>query len=284
MWYSNLQKYVPPASWDYISELLSVENIHIRITRPAKTKLGSFSARRHTQYKAININGDLNQWAFLITFLHEFAHLKTWQNHANKVKGHGIEWKNYYRQLIQPLQDKNLLPADISHALHAFFNGKKTNDSTDHALVKILQKYNPHISGKIYVEEIPVGVTFTYGNNQKFVMVEKLRTRFKCKEIKTGKIFIFSPLAEVFPDDFNPQITNDSNKQAGMSSLNNYNPQLYGLTYVKEIPIGGIFMYGNDQKYIIIEKLRTRFKCKEINTGKYYVFSPMAEVKPDDRF
>ena len=46
------------------------------------------------------MNGDLNPYSFLITTLHEFAHLHTFQQHGNRVNPHGDEWKTNFRKLL----------------------------------------------------------------------------------------------------------------------------------------------------------------------------------------
>ena len=193
-----LAKYLPASSHEYIQQLLTGENLLIRITRQRKTRFGSFTARRNSNYKAINISGQQNQWAFLITFIHEFAHLRVWKTYGHKVKGHGREWKDTYYQLATPLLLSNTFPEDINEALKKYFTGKKISDSTETNLMRILKKYDSAGQEVIYIENIPVGHYFTYGNHQ-FQKIEKLRTRYKCKDVKTGRMFVFTALVEVNP-------------------------------------------------------------------------------------
>ena len=40
-------------------------------------------------------------------------------------------------------------------------------------------------------------MSFTIDNGKRFIRIEKLRKNYKCKEISTGKLYRFSPLAEV---------------------------------------------------------------------------------------
>ena len=47
-----------------------------KIVAPRRTKLGDFKAKGNKNNKSqITINGDLNPYAFLITTLHELAHI-----------------------------------------------------------------------------------------------------------------------------------------------------------------------------------------------------------------
>lgn len=50
----------------------------------------------------ITINQNLNKYAFLLTLVHEIAHLITYVNHGWNVKGHGPEWKNCFKKQITP--------------------------------------------------------------------------------------------------------------------------------------------------------------------------------------
>jgi predicted SprT family Zn-dependent metalloprotease len=65
----------------------------------------------------ITVNGDLNPYSFLITTLHEFAHLHTYLKYGTRVAPHGEEWKNCYRKLLLPIIDSKKLPNDIEKVL-----------------------------------------------------------------------------------------------------------------------------------------------------------------------
>jgi hypothetical protein len=48
---------------------------------------------------------------------------------------------------------------------------------------------------------------------------------------------------------------------------------------VEEIPENGIFRCDNGRVFKRGEKMRKRFKCIEVNTGRVYLFSPVYEVE-----
>ena len=60
--------------------------------------------------KPLYIYNDLNQYAFLITYLHEVAHLITYQKHKNKVAPHGKEWKNDFKIVLLPILNPQVFP------------------------------------------------------------------------------------------------------------------------------------------------------------------------------
>jgi hypothetical protein len=47
------------------------------------------------------------------------------------------------------------------------------------------------------VEELPLNALFKIEDGKLFKKGEKQKKRFKCEEVKTGKIYLFSPVFEV---------------------------------------------------------------------------------------
>jgi hypothetical protein len=49
---------------------------------------------------------------------------------------------------------------------------------------------------------------------------------------------------------------------------------------VEQIPEGGCFSLEDQRVFRKGKKLRKRYQCVEVATGKLYLFSPIYEVKP----
>ena len=64
-------------------------------------------------------------------------------------------------------------------------------------LLRILKKYDAHKPGIYFIEELPLNSLFKVKGGKTFSKGNKVRKRFLCKEISTGKLFLFSPVAEV---------------------------------------------------------------------------------------
>src|SRR5690606_4638092 len=86
---TTLQRYLPEGCTPYVMELLRSFPVRFRIVKPRKSKLGDFRVRSTDMLPEITVNGDLNPYSFLITTIHEFAHLKTWKEYQWKVAPHG---------------------------------------------------------------------------------------------------------------------------------------------------------------------------------------------------
>lgn len=191
-----LNKYLPEDTVNYVVTLFVDYPVSFKIVRPRKTKQGDFRAPVDGGQPQITINGNLNSFAFLVTTVHEFAHLKTWLEYKNKVKPHGEEWKRNFIQLMHPLIKMGILPKDIEQALLNSFMNMKASSCTDIQLQRILKKYDVFASREILLEKLPKYATFVL-DAKVFEKGELRRTRFLCTEINTGKQYLIYKLATV---------------------------------------------------------------------------------------
>ena len=76
-----------------------------------------------------------------------------------------------------------------------YFSKIKASSCTDENLVKILSRYDD--KQVTYLENVPFGVPFELPGGKRMIKKEKLRKRFKCKELITNNIYLVSPVAEV---------------------------------------------------------------------------------------
>ncbi|MBT3301675.1 MAG: sprT domain-containing protein [Bacteroidetes bacterium] len=194
-----LEQFLPDSTLPYIDELLDKQGILIKITNPRKTRHGSFRAGHKNVRPVIHISGDLNPYAFLITLIHEIAHLKTWQMHGRKAAPHGIEWKNVFSNLMYPVLQNGVFPDELRLHLIKHMQNPKASSSSDTVLSRLLKEYDDNPNQLPTIEEIPMESVFEWRNGRLFQKKEKLRKRYKCIELKTKKIYLFNPLAEVKP-------------------------------------------------------------------------------------
>ncbi len=92
-----LANYIPQQAVDLMAEWILDFNFDLRITKERNSKLGDYRNPTPGERHKISVNHNLNQYAFLITLVHEIAHLHTWEKHKWKVKPHGDEWKNEFK-------------------------------------------------------------------------------------------------------------------------------------------------------------------------------------------
>lgn len=195
----QLSKYIPEAAAPIISQWINDTSCRFKVTKSRSSKLGDYRAPFRGSPHQITVNHDLNPYSFLITTIHEFAHLKTYQDFKNRVKPHGEEWKNNFKQLIQPFLKLNIFPTDIIIAISSYMNNPAASSCTDLNLYRILKKYDKTASDIIHIEDLEENSVFKLKNGRTFQKLEKLRKRYKCIELDTNRTYLFHPIAEVFP-------------------------------------------------------------------------------------
>lgn len=188
-----LVKYLPPNSVDLVIDLFEEHPCHLKIVNNRKTKHGDFKILADRTYQ-ITLNYGLNPYRFLLTLVHEVAHLVTYKQYK-RVKPHGIEWKRNFQRLMLPFFDPKIYPNELMGILANYMKNPKASTDADINLSLALKKYDER-NGSNYIFELPLHSKFLH-NNRVFVKGEKRRTRHECTELQTGKRYLFHANAEV---------------------------------------------------------------------------------------
>lgn len=190
-----LQSYIPKTSEAYVLKLLEQDNLLIKVKKERKTRHGDYRKRPDGKHQ-ITINSNLNEYRFLITLIHEIAHLEAFKTYGNYIKPHGFEWKRTFQHLMLPLLNPEIFPDDLLPLLAKHFINPKASSDTDVALAYALKQFDEP-NDKHYVFQLPLGSVFKLHNNKVFKKGEKRVKRFECVELKTGKLYLFNPNVEV---------------------------------------------------------------------------------------
>ncbi|MDO9374681.1 MAG: SprT-like domain-containing protein [Ferruginibacter sp.] len=193
----QLKQYLPPDSFDDVAHYLLHYKVQLTITRERRTILGDYRNSVAGKNHRISVNGNLNPYAFLITLLHELAHLFTYERFGHRVQAHGAEWKNEFSKVLAQFLLKKIFPADINKALLQTLQNPAASSCADTSLLRALHKYDHKDEGVQLIEALPQGAVFSIKGGRQFRKEEKVRKRFKCVEIATGKVYLFSPVYEV---------------------------------------------------------------------------------------
>jgi len=193
-----LKRYIPECYIPYVVELMFSENLAFRISKPRKTKAGDYRPPFKGEPHRISINGDLNPYAFLITTIHEFAHMTTYVRYGGKVLPHGPEWKMEFKRLLIPVLEKKELPKSIEKALLRSLNNLKASSCTDIHLMRALREFNENNEDKELLENIGNNTYFQLGK-MTFQRGILRRRKYLCTEVNTGKKYLVNRLAEVEP-------------------------------------------------------------------------------------
>ena len=193
----TLQNYLPDGTYEPVLSYLRQFKVHLTVARERKSILGDYRHRTHRDNHRISVNGNLNKFAFLITLLHELAHLLTFENHGNRVAAHGKEWKHIYGRLLDQFLQHKVFPSDIENELLHSLNDPAASSCAEDGLIRVLRKYDKADSRFRLVEEISLGKMFRTSDGRTFQAGKKLRKRYQCKEVATGRVYLFSPVYEV---------------------------------------------------------------------------------------
>lgn len=193
----TLQQFLPAGTYETILNYLRQHKVHLTIARKRNSILGDYRHKTNYTNHRISVNGNLNSYSFLITLLHELAHLLTFEQYSNRVQSHGREWKNIYSQLLEYFLRNKLFPVDIERELLRSINNPAASSCAEDGLIRVLKKYDLNGSVHKLLEELPAYSLFRIEDGRIFKKGEKLRKRFKCVEIKSGREYLFSPVYEV---------------------------------------------------------------------------------------
>ena len=196
----QLIPFLPQTAFIYIKNLLQQYDVRLSIVKKRVGKLGDYRAPfRANKYHKITINEDLNEYSFLITLIHEIAHMVTFVNYGRNVKSHGEEWKRTYASMLIPLIGQSVFPIELEEVLSNHFINPSASSCRDVNLSKALKKYDKIIDDKVYLESLEENRLFSIHNGRTFKKGKVVRKRIKCQDVHNNRLYLFSPIAEVKP-------------------------------------------------------------------------------------
>ena len=191
----KLGDHVPLESLSLLNQLIDRNEIDLKMVNERVTRHGDYRKLLNGNHQ-ITINRNLNKYRFLITLMHEIAHLEAFKAHGRFIKPHGKEWKRTFQRLMLPLLNPEIFPEDLLPVIAVHFKNPKASSDTDSALSLALKQYDP-ANDKSFIFEIPLGEKFRLYNGRVFKRGKKRVKRYECLELATGKTYIFNPNAEV---------------------------------------------------------------------------------------
>ena len=190
----------PPKVAEYCFQLWHDYPFDFIVSKSRHSKLGDyrFSPQKGHQ---ITVNRNLNSYAFLVTYLHEVAHLLTYLAYKNKVLPHGEEWKNSFRSIFEPILEEGLLPDELINVLKSYLVNPSATSTGHGPLVDVLKTYDASNSS-ITLHALPENQIFLL-KNLELIKGKLRRTRYFCKEANTGKLYLVAKNAQVTPLESN---------------------------------------------------------------------------------
>ena len=199
--YETVRQHLPPRAWKYVLDLLQEHPVLVRVVPHRATKLGDYRPPRLGEcWHRITVNEDLNMYAFLVTLLHELAHLRVTAirvTGTKKHKPHGFEWKKEFAAFVGPVIEESMVPRDLCVALAATLQRPRAATCRDRLLTLALSQYDHGVDQCLYVEQLEVGACFQLQNGRQFILGDRVRSRYQCIELASGIEFRIHYLARV---------------------------------------------------------------------------------------
>ena len=175
--------------------LIKEHFVHLKIVNERQTKHGDYRKAMSGKHE-ISVNGSLNKYRFLMTLVHEIAHLVAFEKYGRNIKPHGVEWKMTFQQMMVPFLRPDVYPNNLLPLLARHFRNPSASSDTDATLSLALKQFDAQ-NDKNYIFEIPYNTVFRISNGKVFKKIALRTKRYECIELATSKIYLFHPNAEV---------------------------------------------------------------------------------------
>lgn len=190
---------MPERAVDAIFELIKVNDVHLKIVNQRQSKHGDYR-RINGGAHIITINNSLNKYAFLITLVHEIAHLIAFEKYGRLIKPHGVEWKYTFQTLMLPFIRPEIFPESLIGVIANHFKNPKASSDTDARMAIALKQFDVKVDNhQIYMFELLEGTSFRIPNGKIFKKGKKRIKRYECVELSSGNMYLFQPNAQVEP-------------------------------------------------------------------------------------
>jgi len=183
-----LEKHIPAAAIPYCLQLWQHYPFDFKVRKKRISKVGDFSCRQG-RTPVITINHDSHPYLFLMTYIHEVAHLIVHQRYGWKHEAHGDEWKNMFNQLMIPVLREDIYPLYLLTVLRKHMMDPKASSFSDSMLTHAFRHFDENQKSTILLSDLPEGSVFGF-HGRWFQKGLLKRTRVICKELKTKRDYL----------------------------------------------------------------------------------------------
>jgi SprT protein len=195
--YQGLEPYLPQGALDLLEPLLNKYPLQVLVAKPRTSKFGDYRFPRKGSLHRISVNGNLNCYHFLITLIHEYAHLEAYMLYGKNINPHGEEWQETFRLISAAFLEQGLFPDDVGKAFIDSLERGHASSARSLELMRVLKNYDSKETRlSQHLEDLVEGDCFIL-NQKLFRKGAQSRKRFKCEELRSGRFYMVHPLAEV---------------------------------------------------------------------------------------
>src|SRR5205085_12340227 len=103
---------------------------------------------------------DLHPFLFLMTYVHEVAHLRVHRKFGFKAEAHGEHWKTNFQILMAPLLTLEIFPEPLLTGLKKHMASPKASSFSDAELTHLFRLQNEREKNAVLLSQIPEGSIF----------------------------------------------------------------------------------------------------------------------------
>lgn len=192
----TLSKYLPEHAVVLCFELIKTNGVHLKIVNERQTRHGDYRKGLSGKHE-ITVNANLNKYRFLITLVHEIAHLVAFEKFGRNIKPHGNEWKITFQRLMVVFIRPEIFPHSVLPLVANHFRNPSASSDTDARLAFALKQFDERKQDIHYIHEVPSGSLFRIKNGRIFKKQRLRVKRYECVEVNSGRTFLFNANAEV---------------------------------------------------------------------------------------
>jgi len=190
---------IPEAARPYTRQLLNTHPLRLTLAKNRNTRLGDYRPPGPDGRHRISVNATLNPYSFLLTLIHEYAHLLVYLSHGNRVAPHGTEWKQQFSAIMLPLLTEGVYPEPLLRVLRQHMRNPDASSLTDRVLVAALRAFDPAELQTDWplLSELPEGSHFRLPNGMEFHKGALRRSRIACVRLDNQRLYLVHPLVRV---------------------------------------------------------------------------------------
>lgn len=165
-----------------------------KITKDRNSKLGDYRFDPGSKHHTISVNEGLNKFSFLVTYLHEVAHLRVRNRFKGLVSAHGKEWKREFGNLLINALKEEAFPDNLVKDIAMYAKNPKASTAASPTLYQSLRLYDR--DKKFFLSEVNEQEDFIF-RGVTYQKLSKRRTRSLCLNRKNNKRYLISENAEI---------------------------------------------------------------------------------------
>lgn len=185
---SILVQHIPAKAVDYCTSLWQELPFDFKLRKSRVSKVGDFTCR-FGKSPQITINRDLHPYLFLMTYVHEVAHLRVHKRVGFRAEAHGEDWKATFQTLMASLLIQEIFPEPLLTGLKKHMTSPKASSFSDSELTQLFRSVDRRELNTVLLSHIPEGSVF-HLHGRWFKKGKLRRTRVLCHEVKTRRQYL----------------------------------------------------------------------------------------------